>query len=279
MPSVLVTGAARGIGRATALRLANAGWDVVAGVRHDEDGQALVAAGEGRIVPVSLDITDADHLAALPDALPARLDALVNNAGIVVGGPVEGVPLDDLRHQLEVNVVGQVAVTQAVLPRLRSSRGRIVFVSSLSGRVSTPMTGAYNASKFALEGMADALRMEVRPWGVRVVLVEPAQTDTDMWRDAESTLDTTVTALAPAHRELYGKHIDGYRKSIPRSQRMASSVEGVAATIERALTARRPRARYVVGVGPRAQGIMAALTPTGARDALLRAATGVPRRL
>jgi NAD(P)-dependent dehydrogenase (short-subunit alcohol dehydrogenase family) len=279
MPSVLVTGAARGIGRATALRLANAGWDVVAGVRHDEDGQALVAAGEGRIVPVSLDITDADHLAALPDALPARLDALVNNAGIVVGGPVEGVPLDDLRHQLEVNVVGQVAVTQAVLPRLRSSRGRIVFVSSLSGRVSTPMTGAYNASKFALEGMADALRMEVRPWGVRVVLVEPAQTDTDMWRDAESTLDTTVTALAPAHRELYGKHIDGYRKSIPRSQRMASSVEGVAATIERALTARRPRARYVVGAGPRAQGIMAALTPTGARDALLRAATGVPRRL
>jgi NAD(P)-dependent dehydrogenase (short-subunit alcohol dehydrogenase family) len=114
---------------------------------------------------------------------------------------------------------------------------------------------------------------------VRVVLVEPAQTDTDMWRDAESTLDTTVTALAPAHRELYGKHIDGYRKSIPRSQRMASSVEGVAATIERALTARRPRARYVVGVGPRAQGIMAVLTPTGARDALLRAATGVPRRL
>jgi NAD(P)-dependent dehydrogenase (short-subunit alcohol dehydrogenase family) len=279
MPSVLVTGAARGIGRATAVRLASAGWDVVAGVRRDEDGQPLVAASEGRIVPVSLDITDADHLAALPDALPARLDALVNNAGIVVGGPVEGVPLDDLRHQLEVNVVGQVAVTQAVLPRLRSSRGRIVFVSSLSGRVSTPMTGAYNASKFALEGMADALRMEVRPWGVRVVLVEPAQTDTDMWRDAESTLDTTVTALAPAHRELYGKHIDGYRKSIPRSQRMASSVEGVAATIERALTARRPRARYVVGVGPRAQGIMAALTPTGARDALLRAATGVPRRL
>jgi NAD(P)-dependent dehydrogenase (short-subunit alcohol dehydrogenase family) len=279
MPSVLVTGAARGIGRATALRLASAGWDVVAGVRHDEDGQALVAAGEGRVVPVSLDITDAEHLAALPDALPARLDALVNNAGIVVAGPVEGVPLDDLRHQLEVNVVGQVAVTQAVLPRLRSSRGRIVFVSSLSGRVSTPMTGAYNASKFALEGMADALRMEVRPWGVRVVLVEPAQTDTDMWRDAESTLDTTVTALAPAHRELYGKHIDGYRKSIPRSQRMASSVEGVAATIERALTARRPRARYVVGVGPRAQGIMAVLTPTGARDALLRAATGVPRRL
>jgi NAD(P)-dependent dehydrogenase (short-subunit alcohol dehydrogenase family) len=229
-------------------------------------------------VPVSLDVTDADQVAALDAALPARLDALVNNAGIVVGGPVEGVPLDDLRRQLEVNLIGQVAVTQAVMARLRASGGRVVFVSSLSGRVATPMTGPYNASKFALEGLVDALRMEVRPWGVGVVLVEPAQTDTDMWRDADSSLDESVAALAPEHRELYAKHIEGWRKSIPRSQRMASSVDGVAAAIEQALTARRPRARYVVGLGPRVQGAMASLTPTAVMDAVLRAATGVPKR-
>jgi NAD(P)-dependent dehydrogenase (short-subunit alcohol dehydrogenase family) len=279
MPSVLVTGAARGIGRATVLRLAGAGWDVFAGVRRAEDGAALAnAAGGGAVTPVTLDITDADQVAALDGALPPQLDALVNNAGIVVGGPVEGVPLDDLRRQLEVNLVGQVAVTQATMARVRAARGRVVFVSSLSGRVATPMTGPYNASKFALEGLADALRMEVRPWGVRVVLVEPAQTDTDMWRDANSSLDESVAALAPEQRSLYAKHIEGWRKSIPRSQRMASSVDGVAGAIETALTAKRPRARYVVGAGPRIQGLMAGITPTSVMDGVLRAATGVPRK-
>jgi len=279
VPSVLVTGAARGIGRATALRLAGSGWDVVAGVRRDADGEALSAAGDGRITPVLLDITSADQVAALPSALPERLDAVVNNAGIVVSGPMEGLPLDEVRRQFEVNVVGQVAVTQAVLPKLRASRGRVVFVSSLSGRVSTPMTGAYNASKFALEGLADALRMEVRPWGIRVVLIEPAQTDTDLWRDADKALEESVAALSPGHRELYARHIDGARRMIPRSQRMASSVDGVAAAIERALIARRPRARYVVGAGPKVQGALAQVTPTGALDAALRLATGIPRRL
>lgn len=278
MPAVLVTGAARGIGRATALRLEAAGWDVVAGVRREADGEGLVAAGSGRIVPVLLDVTDSEQVTALADALPARLEAVVNNAGIVVSGPMEGVPLEDFRRQLDVNVVGQVAVTQAVLPRLRESRGRVVFVSSLSGRVATPMTGPYSASKFALEGVADALRMELRPWGIRVVLVEPAQTDTDMWREAEDALEASVAALSPVHRELYAKHIEGSRRMIPRSQKMASPVETVAATIEDALTARRPKARYVVGAGPRAQAVLARLTPTAALDAFLRLASGVPRR-
>jgi NAD(P)-dependent dehydrogenase (short-subunit alcohol dehydrogenase family) len=278
MPSVLITGAARGIGRATSLRLAAAGWDVYAGVRRADDGVALVGQAPDRVQAVNLDITSPADLDALDGVLPGTLDAVVNNAGIAVGGPIEGLSLDELRRQFEVNVVGQVAVTQAVLPRLRESRGRVVFISSLSGRVSTPMTGAYNGSKFAIEGIADALRMELRPWGIRVSLVEPAQTDTDMWRDAESALEESIAALTPHHRVMYGKHIAGMRKMIPMSQRMASAPDGVAAQVERALTARRPRARYMVGVGPKVQAAMSGLTPTPVLDAALRTLTGVPRK-
>jgi NAD(P)-dependent dehydrogenase (short-subunit alcohol dehydrogenase family) len=279
MSTVLVTGASRGIGRATAIRLASKGWDVIAGVRRLEDAEASAEDRGSRITHVVLDVTDESQVRALDGKLPPELDAVVNNAGIVVGGPVEAMPLDQLRRQLEVNLVGQVAVTQVVLPRLRRSKGRIVFVSSLSGRVSTPMTGAYGASKFALEAMADALRLELRPWGIPVVLVEPAQTDTDMWRTAVDVLEETVSALSREHRELYAKHIEGQRKTIPRSQKMATPAEGAAATIELALTAKRPRARYVVGALPRIQGIAAQLMPTRMRDAVLASAGGVPRRI
>lgn len=279
MPSALITGASRGIGRAAALRLALAGWDVIAGVRRDSDGQALAELASGRITPVQLDITDAAQVAALEGVLPPRLDAVVNNAGVVVAGPVELVSVQELRRQLEVNVVGQAAVTQAVLPRLRASRGRIVFVSSVSGRVATPMFGPYSASKFALEAMADSLRMEVAPWGIRVVVVEPAQTDTDLWRLADRDFDQAVAALDPHGRELYGKHLAGFRKTIPRAQRAAVPVDDVSAVIERALTDRRPRARYVVGRGPRVQAWMAAMTPTALLDRALSAGTGVPRRV
>ncbi len=279
MSTVLVTGAARGIGRATVLRLAAGGWDVVAGVRRAEDGEELVRERPERITPVTLDITDEEQVAGLDAALPQRLDAVVNNAGVAVAGPLEAVSLAELRRGLEINVIGQMAVTQAVLPRLRSSRGRLVFVSSLSGRVATPMFGPYNASKFGLEGMADALRMELSPWGVRVIIVEPAQTDTDLWRDAEREFDEGVASLSAEHRTLYAKHLAGYRKTIPRSQRMAAPAEGVAATIEKALTDRRPRARYVVGTGPRVQALLARVTPTAVLDAALRKGTGVPGRL
>jgi NAD(P)-dependent dehydrogenase (short-subunit alcohol dehydrogenase family) len=278
MPSVLITGASRGIGRATALHLSAAGWDVIAGVRQGQDADALTAAGSGRIETVILDVTNEDQIAGLDAKLPQGLDAIVGSAGIVVGGPVEAVPVAELRRQLEVNVVGQAAVTQVVLPRLRASRGRVVFLSSVSGLISTPMMGPYSASKFALEGLADALHMELAPWGVHVILIEPAQTDTDLWRQADTQLEESVAALAPEQRELYAKHIAGFRKTIPRSQRMAAPVEGVAATIEKALTAGRPRARYIVGASASVQAKLAQAAPTRARDALLRAGTGVPRR-
>jgi NAD(P)-dependent dehydrogenase (short-subunit alcohol dehydrogenase family) len=250
---------------------------VIAGVRRPEDGESLAHAQPERVTPVTVDITDSDQLAALDESLPASLDAVVNNAGVVVAGPVETTPPDELLRQLEVNVVGQAAVTQAVLPRLRESRGRVVFVSSLSGRIATPMFGPYNASKFALEGLADALRLELAPWAIRVVLIEPAETDTDLWRHADTALDDGVARLAPEQRRLYAKHFEGFRKTIPRSQRAAGSPDRVAATIEKALTDRRPRARYVVGASARSQALVTRLNPTPALDALLRAGGGVPR--
>jgi NAD(P)-dependent dehydrogenase (short-subunit alcohol dehydrogenase family) len=270
-----VTGAARGIGRATTLRLAAAGWDVIAAVRQESDGDELLAANPGPSMTIALDITDPDQVAALDQRLPAELDAVVNNAGVVVGGPIEAIPPTELRRQLEVNVVGQAAVTQAVLPRLRASRGRIVFVSSLSGRVATPLTGAYNASKFALEAIADVFRLELAPWGIRVVSVLPAQTDTDLWRTADDVLETAAGTMDPAERELYAEHIEGMRRAIPKAQKAAAPVDVVVKVIEKALTTSRPRARYVVGAGPRAQVALARVMPTPVLDAALRKAAGI----
>lgn len=279
MPTVLITGAGRGIGRGIALRMAARGWQVHAGVRRAEDGERLASeATPGAIVPVMLDVTDGAAVQALPEALPDRLDALVNNAGVVVDGPIEGLTLDELRRQFEINVFGQVAVTQALLERLRQSRGRIVFMSSVSGRLATPWTGAYNASKFALEGLADSMRVELRPWGIKVILVEPTSTDTDLWRDALNQLDRTEAALAPHHRHLYSKHLAGMRRTTKVIQKQAVSPDQVVAVVEKALTASRPRARYPVGVLSKVQLALGAITPTAVMDVSLARLTGVPRK-
>lgn len=280
MPNVLVTGASRGIGRATVERLSKAGWDVYAGVRRDADGAALRDALGERVHPVALDITSAADIAALDNQLPAELAAVVNNAGVVQGGPVETVGIDDLRQQLEVNVVGQIAVMQAVLPRLRTSRGRVVFVSSVSGRIATPMTGPYNASKFALEALADVARMELRPWGIAVTLVEPGQTDTDMWQTADAMAEAEAAKLSPAQAALYRAHMDGFRsKVIPMSLRAMKPADDVAAVIERALTASRPKARYIVGAANKLQARIVTLMPTSVRDAVISGAAGIPRNV
>lgn len=276
MPVVLVTGAGRGIGRTIVEHLAGAGWDVIAGVRNQRDAEAITAANPARVSAVILDVTDDSHIAALDAALPARLDAVVNNAGIAVAGPMETVTSKDWRKQLDVNVIGQLAVTRAVLPRLRSARGRVLFISSVNGQLSFPLMGAYCASKFALEAAAAALRMEVQPFGVAVVVIEPAQTDTDMWHTAPDMVAETEAALTPEQRQLYARHIAGMKKRIPLSQKMAVAPAKVAAVVEHALTTRRPRARYVVGVGPKVQAALMTNLPARVRERVLRIVAGQP---
>jgi NAD(P)-dependent dehydrogenase (short-subunit alcohol dehydrogenase family) len=272
----LVTGAGRGIGRSIALRLADRGWKVHAGVRRPEDGDSLREAGAaGDIRPVGLDLRDEQQIAGLSEAVDGQLDAVVNNAGIVVAGPVEALPVDELRDQLEVNVVAQVAVTQAVLPLLRAAKGRVVFLSSISGRVSTPFMGAYTASKFALEAIADSLRMELREWQIPVVLVEPGSMDTDLWRNALELADETEAQMSPEHRALYDRQLAGMRKAVKTIQKRTGSADKVAAAVERALTAPRPKARYLVGSDARVQVALRGALPTRAMDAaIVRMTTG-----
>ena len=189
---------------------------------------------------------------------------------------MEAVTSDEWRKQLEINVIGQLAVTRAVLPRVRKSRGRVVFISSVNGRLSMSLIGAYCASKFALEAPADALRIELRPWHIGVAIVAPAQTDTDMWHTADDMAEQAEAALTAEQRDLYARHLAGMRKMIPVSQELAVPAEKVSAVVEEALTARRPRARYVVGVGPKLQMALMTNLPVSVRDRVLRRVSGQP---
>ena len=267
MPSVLVTGAGRGIGEAIALRLAHSGWTVYAGVRDTPSGKRLVAQND-RIAPVLLDITDEAHVAALADRLPDRLDAIVNNAGMGIVGPVEAVPIPELRRQFEVNVFAQVAVTQAVLPRIRDAGGRIIFISSTGGRAPVLMEGAYCASKSALETLADVLRVELRPWHIDVSVVAPGPTDTGPWREIQSMFTEMEQSMSATHRQLYRQHVRGMLKLVGTLQPRTVPPDVVAKVVEQALTARRPRARYAAGVQARAMLTMNAVLPTRVNDAV-----------
>jgi NAD(P)-dependent dehydrogenase (short-subunit alcohol dehydrogenase family) len=274
MSTMLITGASRGIGRATALTLARDGHEVLAGVRDDGAGERLAEESGGRVRPVRLDVTDQASIRAAAEAVGDRLDVLVNNAGIAVGGVLEALDVDELRRQLDVNVVGQVAVTQAMLPALRATRGRVVFISSVSGRVSTPLMTPYTASKFAIEAIADGLRVELRPWNIDVVLVEPGSIDTDIWRGADDQFTATIGSMSDEHRRLYAGLLEGSRKLIRSAAKRAAPVEKVVKVVEQAATTERPRTRYVVGADARGQILMRGLLPDRAFDALLSRMTG-----
>jgi len=273
MRSVLITGASTGIGEACALHLAERGWQVFAGVRREEDGQRLAAAaGGGWLEPIILDVTDEPGVLKAVSGLGDRLTAVVNNAGIAVGGPIEYLPLDDWRRQFEVNVIGQLAVTRAALPLIRAegAGGRLVYIGSIGGRISTPLLGPYGASKFALEAICESMRHELAPSGIKVVLIEPGAVRTAIWDKGRRDADAIEAALPAEAISRYKWAVDGVRKGIDMQERNGVPPAKVAEVVERALTSPRPRARYLVGRDAMAMAAVARLLPDPARDFLVR---------
>jgi NAD(P)-dependent dehydrogenase (short-subunit alcohol dehydrogenase family) len=261
---VVITGASTGIGAACALYLNRLGWQVFAGVRKEADGEALQQQAAGAthfpsashlpLTPILLDVTDAASIAAAAETVaaaadPAGLAGLVNNAGIALTGPLEFLPLADLRRQFEVNVVGQVAVTQAFLPLLRQGQGRIVNMGSISGRVAMPFLGPYAASKFALEALTDSLRVELRPWNLHVAIVEPGPIATPIWAKSLAVADDLIRHLPPQGHTLYGLALAAARERGIHSSQAGIPPETVARVVAHALTAKRPKTRYLVGHG------------------------------
>ncbi len=272
--AVLVTGASSGIGRETALLLDRDGYRVFAGVRREPDGESLRRDASERLTPVLLDVTDAASIAAAAKQIETKLGGaglagLVNNAGIAVGGPLEFLPLQELRRVLEVNAVGVVAVTQACLPLLRRARGRVVVVGSISGRLSAPFAGPYCASKFAVEALCDSLRMELAAWGMHVSLVEPGDVDTPIWEKTQGYADRMLALLPERARELYADAIVAVRRQIDESARRGAPPAACARAIAHALSARRPRTRYVVGTDARIQALLVRFVPDRLRDRLI----------
>jgi len=265
MRSVLVTGASTGIGRTTAMRLDGSGWKVFAGVRKEEDAASLRAEGSERLAPVILDVTDPEQIASAAELIgrgtDGGLDGLVNNAGVAVPGPLETVPLEDLRHQLEVNLVAYVAVTQAMLGEIRRAEGRVVFLSSIGGRIAFPFGGPYHASKFATEAIGDVFRQELRPWGIKVSLIEPGSIDTPIWERGQRKAED-IEARAPKTNLLYGAALDKFRKVIEDTAERGIPPEKVAKAIAHALESSRPKSRYLVGLDAKVQARLQPLIPT-----------------
>ena len=274
--SVLVTGASTGIGEACALRLDRLGHRVYAGVRSEEHADGLRQRGSDRIVPVFLDVTDQAQIdaAAKQIAGGGGLDGVVNNAGIGRGGPLEYLPLETWREQLEVNVLGQVAVTKAVLPSIRAAGGRIVFIGSIGGRVATMLMGPYNASKFATEAIGESLRSELHPWGISVSVVEPGAVKTPIWDKARQQVDRLERALPEEARTRYARHIAAARKAIEMQDRQGVSPDKVAAVVEQALFSPRPKTRYLVGTDARVQALLVRWLPDRPREAIIRRFAG-----
>ncbi len=277
---VVVTGASSGIGRATALRLADAGWHVYAGVRRPADGDSLRQAA-AEVTPVLMDITDTDQIAEVMSSVAEHvgssgLNALVDNAGIGVASPMEMVALESLRRQLEINVIGQVAVTQAFLPLLRQARGRVVFIGSIGDRFTPPFGGPLTASKAAIASIAEAFRQELAPWDIKVVVVKPASINSGAVDKLETDSAAVVEELGDRGRELYR---DGYLSMVAvaaKQERNGSPPRVVADTVLTALTTRRPRASYLVGKHAHLLANVARFLSAPALDALRRRVFHLP---
>ena len=281
--SILVTGASTGIGRAAVMGLLQQGFRVFAGVRDEAAGARLreQAPGEarGRLATLVLDVTSAEHVQAAAGHLQHELGetglwGLFNNAGISVNGPVEHLGLDGLRRQLEVNVVGQVAVTQAMVPLLRRGRGRVLTTGSVAGFIALPGLAPYAMSKHAMEAFSDSLRRELKPWGIEVSLLEPGAIATDIWQKGQRDADEAERGWTPEAVEHYGPLIAALRKAAALSERRASPTDVVTRAVVHAFTAARPRTRYRMGRDSGIQKVISML-PDRWADAVLMKALGL----
>jgi NAD(P)-dependent dehydrogenase (short-subunit alcohol dehydrogenase family) len=275
--AVLVTGASSGIGAGAVSALAQRGFIVYAGVRNSADA-ARAKASHPNVRPLLLDVTSAEAIEAAAQTVRAdnaRLVALVNNAGVAFGGPLETLPLEELRTQLEVNVIGAIAVTQAFLPLLREAAGRIVFIGSIAGRIAMPYLAPYCASKSALRALTDALRLELAPWQIGVSLIEPGSVATPIWSKGLAMRDKLLAQLPASAPDYYRTAIEAVMRALAGEERSGMPVARVAESVVRALTARRPKAHYIIGA-PARMGAMLALLPSSLHDRFLRATMRLP---
>jgi NAD(P)-dependent dehydrogenase (short-subunit alcohol dehydrogenase family) len=275
--AVLITGAAGGIGAATARRLNALGFQVFAGVRRSSDGERLQRDISPRIIPVLLDITDPTSVARAVETVTgvvggAGLAGLVNNAGIIVEGPVELIPIEEVHKQFEVNVIGQIAVTQAFLPLLRKARGRIVNVGAPTGQVTVPYLGILSASKAALESVTDALRSELRPWKISVSIIEPGAMQTEIFKKSAASAQRVRQQLPEELLQLYASALAAIEKALA-NQHLDTPDVAVTAIIH-ALTSHSPRTRYLAGRGT-GMIVFLRLLPDRLRDSLLLRAFGL----
>jgi len=274
---VVVSGASTGIGAATVELLAQKGFTAFAGVRADADARRL-ASIHPNIRPVMLDVTSAESIASAAQQVRASgvpLLGVVSNAGIAVGGPLETLPLDDLRRILEVNVIGALAVVQAFLPSLPQRRGRVVFVGSIAGRLATPYVGPYSASKFALRALSDSMRIELAPAGIAVSLIEPGSVKTPIWQKGRDGQARLYENLGSNPRPHYRRALESVVEATNNEERGGMPVEVVSNAIYRALTDDTPRAQHLLGTPARMGSVIAGL-PAALRTRIVRAAMRLP---
>ncbi len=281
--AILITGASSGIGRACAFTLAQAGYHIFAGVRKEMDAESLSQQSLPLLTPILLDVTDETSIAAAVSQVEETIGekglvGLVNNAGIAVPAPLEVIPLVELRRQFEVNVIGQIAITQAVLPLLRKNHGRIINVGSVGSQMVFPFAGALSASKAALEALNTALRMELSPWGIHVILITPSTVRTPgvekLQRDSEEILHTMPEEGARRYAAPFRAFVEAFSKQETLS---GSPPEVVADVILQALVARTPRPEYLVGRGSRLLPLLVHLLPTRVLDRVRMQALGLAR--
>ncbi len=280
--AVVITGASTGIGAACAMHLDRLGFTVFAGVRKPEDGVVLQQSSSDRLTPIMLDVTDnasiqKSHVIVSEQVGTTGLSGLVNNAGIAVPAPLEAIPIPDLRRQLEVNVIGQVAVTQAFLPLIRQARGRIVNMGSIAGRSTIPIMGAYSASKFALEAITDALRLEVQQWGIHVSIIEPGAITTPIWAKSAEDAAGREAVIGTELRRLYEPMVAAVRKVVEEAAKRAIPSDVVAKVVVEALTAPVPKTRYLVGTDAKVRAFIGKILPDRIIDRLLTTVLKLPR--